>query len=165
MLSPPPPTLSPKLSACPLLPSGGRQTLLPLALCKHWAWPLGEYTYSKGGSCFEAGHTLHCSRPQINGYPLPNTKTKKQCQVFSSSRDDAPAAGRLSSLGGSGLPKVAQLPASQDSTQFHFTAMFRVSGHLQNKTKVSSGLRTQSLRKVGTHCQGLLANPGKQLRT
>lgn len=31
--------------------------------------------------------------------------------------------------------------------------MFRVSEHLRIKTKVSPGLRKQSLRKVGTNCQ------------
>lgn len=103
------------------------------------------------------GHALHCSRPPIDGYPLANTRTKNNARLSPlAEMIQLQLETGLSEERGSGLLKVAQLPGSQDSTQFRFTTMFRVSGHFQIRTKVSP-----VLGKVGNKLSGLLADPEK----
>lgn len=76
--------LTPRLSACPLLPSGGPPG--PAALGFGQAPQKAPYSNdpaSKHESCFCFSWTPHFHGPQINGYSLPNTITKNNARTSS----------------------------------------------------------------------------------
>lgn len=128
--------LTPRLSACPLLPSGG--PLGPAALGFGQAPQKAPYSNdpaSKHESCFCFSWTPHFHDHRSMGIHCQTQKPKIMPELHLSSRDDTTAVESLTSLlkDRKELSKVAQLPGSQTSPQFHFTTMLRAGGHPANQ--------------------------------
>ena len=107
--------LTPRPSACPLLPSGGFVGPAELgfgqALCKTL---IERHILQRVNlASAAAGQTLHSSRPRINGYSLPNTKTKNNAKTSTLAEMTQLQLRTWLSCPKkrSKLPKVTQLPA------------------------------------------------------